>query len=81
MPYSAGRRAYADAPPPRFLLTIVGGDHGGPYTGNPEDVRASLVADATLGFFDRYLKGAADGLARLQADGANAALARLEQER
>jgi hypothetical protein len=80
VPYADGRRAYIDAPPPRFLLTVLGGDHGEPYTADPDDPRARLVVDATIGFFDHYLKGAPDGLARLQADGANAGLAKLEQE-
>ena len=80
VPYADGRRAYADAPPPRFLLTVLGGDHGDPYTADASDPRANLVVDATVGFFDHYLKGAPDGLARLEADGAKTDLVKLEQE-
>lgn len=79
--YADGRRAYADAPPPRFLLTVIGGDHGRPYTGDPDDPQARVVTDATLDFFDHYLRGAPDSLARLQAGASSPGVAKLEQER
>lgn len=79
--YTDGRKAYANAPPPRFLLTILGGDHGTPYTGDMDDPQAGLVTDATLDFLDHYLHGAADGLARLQARGNAPGVAKLDQER
>jgi len=79
--YADGRRAYADAPPPRFLLTIVNGNHGGPYTGDMGDPQAALVTDATLDFLDQYLHGASDGVARLQARVDAPGVAKLEQER
>lgn len=78
--YADGRRAYANAPPPRFLLTILNGDHGAPYTGEPGDPQARVVTDAALDFFDHYLKGAADALSHLQSRAADPGLARLEQE-
>ncbi len=78
--YADGRRAYANAPPPRFLLTILGGDHGAPYTADPADPQARVVTDAALDFFDHYLKGAADGLIRLRARVADPRVAKLEQE-
>jgi dienelactone hydrolase len=81
--YADGRRAFANAPPPRFLLTILGGDHGTPYTGDPRHPQAGLVTDATLDFFDHFLRGDAAALTRLAARaGAGAAgVAKLEQER
>ena len=80
--YADGRRAYANAPPPRFLLTIVDGDHGTPYTGDPDNPQARLVTEATLDFFDHYLGGKSSGLVHLQARLAAApGLAKLEQER
>ena len=79
--YADGRRAYANAPPPRFLLTVLGGDHGAPYTADPTDPQARVVTDATLDFFDHYLKGVTDALAHLQAHTADAGVAKLEQER
>jgi dienelactone hydrolase len=79
--YGDGRKAFTNAPPPRFLLTILNGDHGTPYTGNMADPQAALVTDATVDFFDHYLHGAADALARLQARVNVPAVAKLEQER
>jgi predicted dienelactone hydrolase len=79
--YTDGRRAYANAPPPRFLLTVLAGDHGTPFTGDADNPQASLVSDATLDFFDHYLHGAADGLSRLQARANARGMAKLEQER
>jgi dipeptidyl aminopeptidase/acylaminoacyl peptidase len=79
--YGDGRRAYADAPPPRFLLTVLGGDHGTPYTGDRADPQAALVTDAILDFLDHYLRDDAGGLARLQALAATPGVAKLELER
>ncbi len=56
------------------------GNHGAPYTGEPADPQASVVTDATLDFFDHYLKGVAGALAHLQARVADPRVARLEQE-
>ena len=79
--YGDGRRAYANAPPPRFLLTILGGDHGQPYSGNPAHREAALVTDATLDFFDHYLHDDAAALARLQTRAGAPGVAKLELER
>lgn len=79
--YGDGRRAYADAPPPRFLLTVLGGDHGTPYSGDAGNPQAGLVSDAILDFFDSYLHDDAGGLARLQARAAAPGVAKLEMER
>ena len=70
VPYTSGQRAYDDAPPPRFLLTIAGGDHTRPYSGAGDDPQARVVTEATLDFFDHYLKGDADGVDRLRSDAA-----------
>ena len=79
--YADGRRAYNGAPPPRFLLTVLGGDHGTPYTGDPGHPQAGLVADATVDFLDHYLRADPAGLTRLQARARASAVAKLEQER
>lgn len=79
--YGDGKRAYADAPPPRFLLTILGGDHNSPYSGDREQPQAAVVTDATLEFLDHYLHDDAGALARLQARAGAAGVARLELER
>jgi len=79
--YADGRRAFANAPPPRFLLTLAQGDHGTPYTGDPGDPHASLVTDVTLEFFDHYLRDVPEGLARLHARADAPGVAKLKQER
>ena len=79
--YADGRKAFANAPPPRFLLTIVNGDHGTPFTGDPDNAQAGLVTDVTLDFFDHYLRSVPEGLDRLQARADAPGVARLEQER
>ncbi|HEV2760041.1 MAG TPA: dienelactone hydrolase family protein [Acidimicrobiales bacterium] len=79
--YGDGKKAFANAPPPRFLLTIVNGDHGTPFTGDRENLQASLVTDVTLDFFDHYLRSVPQGLDRLQARAAAPGVATLEQER
>jgi len=76
--YRDGRKAYADAPPPRFFLTLPGGDHSAmfdPFDG-PAATSATQVA---IAFFDDYLKGAAAGLDRLRA-GPPVGVAGLESE-
>ena len=78
--YADGRRAYANAPPPRFLLTILGGDHGTPFTGDPGNAQARLVSDAALDFFGHYLKGIPEGLSHLQASAGAPGVAKLEHE-
>ncbi|HEX2118540.1 MAG TPA: dienelactone hydrolase family protein [Acidimicrobiales bacterium] len=79
--YADGKRAFANAPPPRFLLTVLGGDHGTPYTGDPSHPQAGLVTEATLDFLDHFLHGDPDGLDRLQGRASAPGVARLEHER
>lgn len=77
--YRDGRKAYTDAPPPRFLLSLTGGGHSAPY--DPfEGAAAQATAQATLAFFDGYLKGIPDAAARLKAVGSSPGVARLESE-
>lgn len=71
---SNGRRAYADALAPKFLLTTLGGDHGAPF-GSPQ---TGVVARSTIAFFDRYLMDRRDGLARLRAGAEVPGSARLD---
>lgn len=79
--YADGRRAFANAPPPRFLLTILGGDHGTPYTGDISHPQSGLVTEATLDFLDHFLHGDPDGLDRLQSRVSAPGVATLEEER
>lgn len=72
--YRFGRAAYDRSPPPRFLVTILGGGHGRPYQGDETDPQAKVVVDTTLDFFGRYLGGDAD-LDRLRVDATAAGVA------
>ena len=78
-PYSRSRDAFAAAKAPKFLETIIGGDHRAPYqddpTGHPA---AQLVATVTVDFLDAYVKHQPDGLGRLTADGTKSGVGRLE---
>jgi len=78
LPYGGGRRAFAIAEPPKFLLTVLGGDHNWPYTGAASPPGAGVVLAATVDFFDTYLKGRPDGVRRLRSDADRAGVARLE---
>jgi len=77
--YASGRAIYDAAPAPRFLVTILGGDHIIPYVAGPSEPLTEPVRLATLAFFDRYLKGRDSGLADLLAVD-EIAVARLESE-
>lgn len=77
--YRFGQGAYDHTPPPRFLLTILVGDHGTPYTGDTRNPQAKVVVDATLDFFGFYLGDVAD-LRRLRGDADVAGVSRLASE-
>jgi fermentation-respiration switch protein FrsA (DUF1100 family) len=55
------------APPPKYLLTLLGAPHLGPYTDEKPQLR--IVERVTSAFFDRYLKGARGALARMVRSG------------
>ena len=73
-----GQKVFADAPPPKAMLTVFGGDHNRPYGGslatteNPERLGATLngptqiVNTTAVAFLDRFLKDRKDALGRLQ---------------
>ena len=67
---------YAKAPAPKFLLSLIGASHLGPYT--DEQPQLGVVERVTIAFLDHYLEqkplapllaaGAVPGIARLTAD-------------
>jgi dienelactone hydrolase len=67
IPYADGRAIYDAASGPRFILTIVGGDHIVPYVAGPNNPLTEPVLRGVVAFFDFYLKGRPDGLERLFA--------------
>jgi dipeptidyl aminopeptidase/acylaminoacyl peptidase len=66
VPIAEGQRVFADAAPPKVMLTVLMGDHSEPYFGDRRSSQARLVAATTLDFLDRYVKGRPDGLDRLR---------------
>ena len=69
---SLGQQLYQAAPSPKVLIMLLGALHLPPFTTDLPHL--GVVETATLGFFDHYLKGRADGLARV-AGAARAPLA------
>jgi fermentation-respiration switch protein FrsA (DUF1100 family) len=51
------------APSPKYLLTMLGAPHLGPYT--DQQPQLGVVERVTIAFFDRYLKGSRGALARM----------------
>jgi predicted dienelactone hydrolase len=75
-PYSGGRSVFEQVKAPKFFITIKGGSHSDPYRDGPPDYR--LVAQASLDFFDRYLKDERAALGRLERDVASFPFGELE---
>jgi dienelactone hydrolase len=63
------------APRPKFLLSLLGAPHLGPYTN--EQPRLGIVERTTTAFLDRYLKHAPGAASRMQDAGNVPRLARL----
>ena len=62
-PIADAHALFEQAAPPKYFLTIPGGDHSEIYrAGEP----APLIANAALAFFDLYLRDRSDALATLQ---------------
>ncbi len=79
LPLAGARQIFDHAPPPKFLLTVLGGDHDVPYAGSDGQARPEtwVVMTATRDFLDRYLKDQGDA-ERMRRNLAGEPLARLE---
>ncbi len=55
------------ARPPKYLLTLPGASHLGPYT--DEEPQLKVVERVTIAFFDMYLKGMPGALERMRSAG------------
>jgi predicted dienelactone hydrolase len=64
VPPAVPHAVFEKTEPPKYFLTIQGGDHSDVYRSGPS---APLVAEAALAFFDLHLKGRDDALAKLTA--------------
>jgi dienelactone hydrolase len=79
VPYAGGRKAFADAPAPKFFVTLPGADHVFPYLGSPDtQPRARVVVTTTIDFLDRFEKGVPAALTRLTRDASVAGVASIE---
>jgi fermentation-respiration switch protein FrsA (DUF1100 family) len=63
------------APRPKYLLTMFGAGHLGPYTDQEPQLR--VVERVTIAFFDRYLKGVRGAAPRMRRDGDVTGVSRL----
>jgi dienelactone hydrolase len=63
---------------PKYLLTLPGAPHLGPYT--DEQPQLHIVERVTIDFFDAYLKGMRGALARMRAAGHAPGVAALQAE-
>ena len=63
-PPAVSHAVFDEAEPPKYFLTIQGGDHSDAYRSGPS---APLVAEAALAFFDLHIKGRDEALDRLEA--------------
>ncbi len=57
------RRYFRIAPRPKFMLSLLGAGHGPPYTS--EQPQLGIVEQATIAFFDAYLKGLSAATSRM----------------
>lgn len=73
-PYATAVQNYADAAPPKGLITLEGVDHTLNVGSNP------ILQEAPLGFFGYYLLDQTEGLTRVQNAVTNLAIASLQAE-
>lgn len=66
------------APRPKYLLTLPGASHLGPYTG--AEPQLAIVEGVTIAFFDRYLKGAQAAVGTMRRAGNRAGVAALQSD-
>jgi predicted dienelactone hydrolase len=69
------RNYFRLAPPPKFLLSLLGARHGPPYIS--QEPQLGIVQRVTIAFFDRYLKRLPGALSRMWNAGAVGRVARL----
>ena len=77
-PPPATRAFFELAPAPKYLLTLPGAPHLGPYT--DEEPQLRIVERVTIAFFDAYLKGIRSGLNRMRRAGNVPGVAGLEAD-
>ncbi len=76
VPYSGSTTAYADASPPKFLLTLFGAGHS-PFGGRAGEV----LVESTVDFLDRYVALYRPAGGDLRRDGTVEGVSRLDVDR
>jgi fermentation-respiration switch protein FrsA (DUF1100 family) len=69
VPYQADVNGFANAKPPKFFLTFLGGGHVSPFLGGT-GAAALALQKTTVDFWDRYLKDDTAALGQLKTDAA-----------
>jgi fermentation-respiration switch protein FrsA (DUF1100 family) len=72
VPYSSATEAYELLLPPKLLLTHLGGGHVPPYVGSRSAPALAATIEASIAFFDLFLKREYGARERLQAVGERA---------
>jgi dienelactone hydrolase len=67
-PITATKDAFKLASPPKFFVTLLGGDHATSYVSR-SDPGFGVVSKTTLDFFSAYVNGRISGLQQLARDG------------
>jgi len=79
LPYSGSVEAYADAAPPKFFVTIIGGGHAPPFE-DTDDPADEMVTAVTTDFWDLYLAKRPRVLDQLVADASVAGLSTIQYD-
>ncbi|HUF85537.1 MAG TPA: hypothetical protein VMQ81_13215 [Acidimicrobiia bacterium] len=77
VPYQAGVEAFGKASPPKFFVTFTGTGHVQPFVG-AEGPSGDVLVGAGVAFWDYFLKGDDEGLARLEDVAGDPAVATLQ---
>jgi predicted dienelactone hydrolase len=78
-PIAGSEAAFALANPPKFFVTLIGGDHSTPYI-TPTDPAYRVVERSTLDFFSAYLGGNTGAVQQLERDGKVKGVATIESD-
>ncbi|MGH9222773.1 MAG: alpha/beta hydrolase family protein, partial [Acidimicrobiales bacterium] len=62
-PYASGRQLYDELRSPKYFVTIRGGEHTPPFSGEMQRPQSRLVVEATVAFLDQHLTGQGVGAA------------------
>ncbi|MEW6154095.1 MAG: dienelactone hydrolase family protein [Actinomycetota bacterium] len=65
--YAQGRQLFADLRPPKYMVTVHGGEHTPPFSGEMQRPDSRMVVEATVAFLDLHLKGEAGAAQRLRS--------------